>query len=175
MTTIQFNEYLDKHSSRLRSYAQKLTNDKIKAQDLFQETIYRAYKNKEKFKVGTNIVGWLSTIMKNEFINDYRTKKRKATINSDSVNNYLMDNYTMVQVDNGAKSNLFNEELSSTLNDLRPEYRIPFIKMFEGYKYEEIAEQEKLPIGTVKSRIHLARKELKDRLTKLYASSLHYN
>jgi RNA polymerase sigma-70 factor (ECF subfamily) len=47
--------------------------------------------------------------------------------------------------------------------------------MFQGYKYEEIAEQENLPIGTVKSRIHLARKELKDKLNKLYASSLHYN
>ena len=175
MTTLQFNEYLDKHAARLKAYAEKLTNDKIRAQDLFQETMFRAYKNRDKFQVGTNIVGWLSTIMKNEFINDYRSKKRKSTLNSDSVNTFLMDNYTMIKVQNDAKSNLFNEELTLTLEDLKPEYRIPFLKMYQGFKYEEIAEQENLPIGTIKSRIHLARKELKDKLTKLYASSLHYN
>jgi RNA polymerase sigma-70 factor (ECF subfamily) len=175
MTSLQFNEYLDKHSSRLYNYAEKLTNDKVKAQDLYQETIYRAYKNRDKFKVGTNIVGWLSTIMKNEFINDYRTRKRKATINSDSVNTFVMDNYTKVKVRNEARSNLFIEELNQTLDTLRSEYKSPFLKMFNGYKYEEIAEMENLPIGTVKSRIHLARKELKAKLNNLYASTLNYN
>ena len=80
MIGVQFNEMLLSNADYLKPFAFTLTRDNDSAQDLMQETLYRALANKEKYHSGTNIKAWMYTIMRNIFINDYR-KKSKATNN----------------------------------------------------------------------------------------------
>ena len=70
MTNFEFSHKVNLHYSPLRGYALKLTQDHEDANDLVQETMLKAFKNKDKFEEGTNLKGWLYTIMKNIFINN---------------------------------------------------------------------------------------------------------
>ncbi|MEJ7682665.1 MAG: sigma-70 family RNA polymerase sigma factor [Segetibacter sp.] len=80
MSTIEFNQLLLTNAEFLRPFAITLTHDNETAKDLFQETLFRALANKEKYNVGTNIKAWLYTIMRNIFINNYRRKARQNTV-----------------------------------------------------------------------------------------------
>jgi RNA polymerase sigma-70 factor, ECF subfamily len=148
----------------LRGMAYKLTNSESASQDLLQDTFYRAITNLDKFKEGTNLKAWLFTIMKNIFINGYRKKKREYEVifQTDEItdNNLLKVGYS----EETTEFVLVNETLKMALKQLKEEYRKPFIMHFEGYKYQEIAEALNIPLGTVKSRIFFARKELADYL-----------
>ena len=84
MSTAEFNDLLLTNAGSLKPFAVNLTNDQDKAKDLFQETIYKALANRDKYNTGTNIKTWLFTIMKNIFINDYRRKAKQRTIFTNS-------------------------------------------------------------------------------------------
>jgi RNA polymerase sigma-70 factor (ECF subfamily) len=139
------------------------------AKDLYQETSLRALSNRDKFHPGTNFKAWMLTIMKNIFINNYR-KKVKANTIIDSTDNQFYLNSSSVITNNSGESNIMMEELTAMLDNLEDSIRIPFIMHYEGYKYQEIADHLELPLGTVKSRIFFARKELKDKITKYYGN-----
>src|SRR5947208_4515067 len=91
MSTIEFNQMLLANAEFLRPFAITLTRDNESAKDLFQETLYKALANKEKYNVGTNIKAWLYTIMRNIFINDYRRKARQNTVFDNTTNDFLLD------------------------------------------------------------------------------------
>src|SRR6185436_19903160 len=80
MSTVEFNQMLVNNAEFLKPFAITLTRDSEAAKDLFQETLYRALANKDKYSVGTNIKAWLYTIMRNIFINNYRRKVKQNTI-----------------------------------------------------------------------------------------------
>src|SRR3978361_713434 len=80
MSSIEFNQLLVNNAEFLKPFAITLTRDNEAAQDLYQEIIYRALANKDKYNVGTNIKAWLYTIMRNIFINNYRRKSKQTTI-----------------------------------------------------------------------------------------------
>jgi RNA polymerase sigma-70 factor (ECF subfamily) len=107
--------------------------------------------------------------MKNIFINNYRKKVKKNTI-IDSTDNLYYINSGSVSVRNEAGTNIFMSELESMIEKLDDSIKKPFLMHFVGYKYQEIADELSLPLGTVKSRIFFARKELKDKITKYYGS-----
>lgn len=167
MTTLEFDKNFNKMSTLLHSFAYNLTKNVEDAKDLFQETAFRAMTNREKFRAGTNFKAWLFTIMKNIFINNYR-KKVKANTIIDSTDNMFYINSGKNIVDNGAESTILMKELSNRINNLDDSIRIPFVMHYQGFKYQEIADELELPLGTVKSRIFFARKELKQVIRKDY-------
>ncbi|MEO1628227.1 MAG: RNA polymerase sigma factor [Bacteroidota bacterium] len=166
MSTTEFTANFDSISTALQSFAYSLTNDSTKAQDLFQETALRALSNKEKFRIGTNFKAWVMTMMKNIFINDYRMRRRRAT-QSEPTGSYVLDNNGGL-TSNSAMSNLTSKELMDLLNELHEQYRLPFWKYYTGYSYQEIADELEKPLGTIKSRIHHARKSLQEKISNRY-------
>ena len=167
MSTLEFQNKLDQLAGVLNNFAYNLTKNTEDAKDLFQETAFRALSNRDKFKAGTNFKAWLFTIMKNIFINNYR-KKVKANTIQDSTNNLFYINSGDNEIQNRGDSNIMLEELQSMIDSLDHSLRIPFVMHYEGYKYQEISDYLDLPLGTVKSRIFFARKELKKMIHSRY-------
>ncbi len=167
MTNLEFNCQFDALQKKLLPFAYRLTNNFEDAKDLVQETAIRAFNNREKFENGTNFRAWVTTIMRNTFINFYRKKKNRAT-SSEPTDSYVFVNENHA-VDNSAGSNIMMRELQRIISELDNTYRKPFMMFYEGYKYEEIAEDMSLPIGTVKSRIFFARRQLRDSINYQYA------
>ncbi|GAO45192.1 RNA polymerase sigma factor [Flavihumibacter petaseus] len=165
MSNVDFNEMLVSNAEFLRPFAITLTRDNEAAQDLFQETMYRAIANREKYNVGTNIKAWLYTIMRNIFINNYRRKAKQNTIFDRSSNDFLL-NYNQVTTANAAEGTLKLKEIQEAIHKLPEIFRNPFLLYFDGYKYHEIADMLKEPLGTIKSRIHFARKLLKAQISR---------
>lgn len=151
----------------LQAFAYNLTKDVEESRDLFQETAYRALKNRDKFRPGTNFKAWLFTIMKNIFINNYRRKVKANTIIDTTDNNYFINSGTRTVINQG-ESTIMVKELRQMIDSLDDSIRIPFERHFQGFKYQEIADEMDLPLGTVKSRIFFARKELKEKIHAKY-------
>lgn len=160
MSTVEFNNQLNELSNALQAFAYKLTKSADDSRDLYQETAYRALTNSDKFRPGTNMKAWLFTIMRNIFINNYRKKVKSNTIFDATDNNYYLNSGKKTLV-NDADSNMMTQELKNIISALDSNTQVPFMMHYYGYKYKEIAGQLNLPLGTVKSRIFFARKELK--------------
>lgn len=167
MSNLEFNTQFNHLSSLLHAFAYNLTKNQEDAKDLFQETAYRAMTNREKFRPGTNLKAWLFTIMKNIFINNYR-KKVKANTIMDATDNLFYINSGSAVISNGGDSNIMMKELTGMIDGLDESIRIPFMMHYQGFKYQEIADHFDLPLGTVKSRIFFARKELKELIKQRY-------
>lgn len=158
MSIINFQSELKTATVVLKPHAMRLTRDINDAEDLIQETIVRALNNEDKFQQGTNIRAWLFTIMKNIFINDYRKKAKRNTVIDTTDNLYFLNSSTTIS--NTAERSFVMNDIRNALMKISNELRVPFMMHHKGYKYHEIAEQLNLPLGTVKSRIFFARKEL---------------
>lgn len=167
MSGIEFSQRIDQLSAPLQTFAYTLTKNSEDAKDLFQETAFRAIKNKDKFRAGTNLKAWLFTIMKNTFINNYRKKSRANTI-LDSTDNLHYINSGSASISNQGESNIMMSELTKMVESLNDNIKIPFLMHYQGFKYNEIADSLELPLGTVKSRIFFARKELKELVKERY-------
>lgn len=165
MTSVDFNQLLLTNADFLKPFAVTLTRDQEAAKDLIQETMYRALANQEKYNVGTNIKAWLYTIMRNIFINNYRRKSKQATIFDNTPNEFLL-NINQGAVTNDAVANLNLKEVKLAIHNLPELFKQPFLLYFEGYKYHEIADMLEEPLGTIKSRIHFARKLLKSHIQR---------
>lgn len=160
---MEFYDELLTYQNPLKYFALKLTADNEDAEDLLQETFLKALKYKDKFQEKTNLKAWLYTIMKNTFINNYRRKVKRKTIMDNTDDDYFV-NSTKQSSPISPESEYNYKEISKTVNELNDECRIPFKMHNEGYKYKEIADELEMPIGTVKSRIFLARKKLTEAL-----------
>lgn len=147
----------------LLSFALKLTANRSEAQDLVQETTLKALKNQEKFVDDTNPKGWLLTIMRNIFINNYRKSTRENTVIDSSEDLYHLNlpQDSGISTPEGAYT---MAEIREVIKNLPEEFRRPFSMHVAGYKYEEIADRLKMPLGTVKSRIFSTRKRLREYL-----------
>lgn len=167
MTALEFYNKFDKMTPVLNSFAYNLTKNMEDAKDLYQETAFRALTNREKFRTGTNFKAWLFTIMKNIFINNYRKKMKANTIMDSTDNNYYI-NSGRIAINNKAGSNIMVRELKGMIGGLDESIKVPFMMHYAGYKYQEIADYLELPLGTVKSRIFFARKELKGLIVRRY-------
>ncbi len=165
MSTLEFNQMLLNNTDFLKPFAITLTRDTEIAKDLLQETMYRALANREKYNTGTNIKAWLYTIMRNIFINDYRRKAKQNVVFDKSENDFLL-NYNQSTVANAAEVNLKLKDIQTAIFKLPVIFRNPFNLYFEGYKYHEIAHILNEPLGTIKSRIHFARKLLKEQMNR---------
>lgn len=163
MTALEFSYTIDKLTVFLRPFALRLTRDMEDANDLLQETVLKAFSNREKYTDGTNLKAWLYTIMKNTFITNYQRMIRKNTF-IDSTDNLHYINSSSAAIENSAYGKFAMKDINDAIEKLNDTYKIPFLMHFRGFKYHEIAEKLDIPIGTVKNRIHIARKELKGKL-----------
>ncbi|WP_164110779.1 MULTISPECIES: RNA polymerase sigma factor [Sphingobacterium] len=163
MKRMEFNNLVIQHSISLKSYARNFTKDQEDANDLVQDTVVKAITYFKNFRDGTNLKGWLYTIMKNTFINNYRRLTKTNTFITQeediSPSNLLVSAHL-----NTGENKFIMEDINKALATLSDEYYTPFTMYFEGYKYNEIAEYLQIPIGTVKTRIHVARKVMKKSL-----------
>ena len=149
--------------SELQRFAYKLTADKEEANDLLQETSLKALGNMDKYTPDTNFKGWVYTIMRNIFINNYRKDVRDQTF-IDHTDNLFHIN-SQFELDDYITDNGYDgKEIYRVVHSLQREYRIPFLMHISGFKYREIADRLALPLGTVKSRIFFTRKLLQEML-----------
>lgn len=170
MTKLEFNQELHQHAVSLRSFALNFTKDLEDANDLVQDTMLKAVTYYSKFKEGTNLKGWLFTIMRNTFINNYRRLVKTNTLITQS-DDISSANLHFSASSNKAEGKFVLADIQKALSTLQAEYHDPFMFYFEGYKYHEIADMLNIPIGTVKTRIHVARNILKKYL-KTYSKDL---
>lgn len=163
MGSLSFQKKILGLQSNLLSFAYQLTTNKEAAQDLLQDTTLKALDNEEKYVDNVNFKGWIFTIMRNIFINNYRQTVKQATVidSSEDLFHLNLSQDSGLETPEGSYS---VKEISSALNQFSDEYRVPFNMYVAGYKYNEIAEKLNLPVGTVKSRIFFARKKLRDQL-----------
>lgn len=163
MSSLDFNAQIAGMRSTLQSFTRRFTNDRDESSDLVQDTILKALTNHNKFQQDTNLKGWLFTIMRNTFINNYRRNLR-ARISTDVTKEQrllnLVDDHTFRQ----PQESMEFKEIWGNLHKLKDELLTPFKMHVSGYKYHEIAKHLKLPIGTVKNRIFHARKEIQKNL-----------
>lgn len=168
MTTIEFQTNIDTLQAELFGLALKLSKEYNDAQDLVQESITKAFKNKHRFETGSNFRAWMSTILYNEFINVYRKRKRRGKIVvSEEVGLPVVINKSSKEQ---AESNLLLQELEQIVNGIKEELRTPFKMYNAGYSYKEIGKELGIAIGTIKSRIFYARKELQQKIKQIYGS-----
>ncbi len=159
----QFTELLTGHTSPLKAFAMKLTRNPAAAEDLTQDTMLKAFVNAEKFQTGTNIKAWLYTIMRNIFINNYRRAMKSGIFNDPTDDQYFINSSSLTHRNEG-ESNLVMKEIEVAMKGLNEKLRVPFMMSYRGYKYDEIAKELQIPLGTVKVRIHNARKVLMGKL-----------
>ena len=162
MGTSKFQNDLMNLQSNMLNFAYMLTSNRDDAYDLLQDTTLKVLDNENKYAENTNFKGWVFTIMRNIFINNYRRTARAATMIDTTDNLYHLN----LSQDSGLESpedSYGASEIGAAIESFSDEYRIPFSMHVAGYKYNEIAEHMNLPLGTVKSRIFFARKKLQER------------
>ena len=163
MNTYSFRKDLLAVQEELLRFAYKLTTDREEANDLLQETSLKALDNEDKFEPDTNFKGWMYTIMRNIFINNYRKIVREQTFVDQTDNLYHLN----MPQDSGFASTEGSydlKEMHRIVNSLPRDYKVPFSMHVSGFKYREIAERLGLPLGTVKSRIFFTRQKLQEEL-----------
>lgn len=168
------------HMNALYSFALRLCRNREDANDLVQETFMKGFRFFDKFERGTNCKAWLFRILKNTYINQYRKDKREPDIVEYDV---IEEFYDLIRSDSSDSTdlqkkifdNLLDDEVSTALESLPETFRTAIILCdLEGMTYEEIAEIIECPIGTVRSRLHRARKMLASQLL-VYAKQRGYD
>ena len=149
-----FSDQLIQYQSSLVGLAIQFTKNEESAKDLVQDTFIRALTHKENFSTGTNLWAWLSTIMRNLFINSYRKKIRRKTDSYDLDSLDYLDNSS---VSNDGPIRLELNEVEETIDQMDEKYRNAIYMLAEGYSYQEMSDTLNAPIGTIKSRVFYGR------------------
>lgn len=156
--------------SHLRQYAVSLTMNLDDAEDLLQDTYLKVMQNENSYKEDTNLKAWVITIMKNTFINNYRRKQRSKVFIDQSEDLFYLSNSVSSNEDN-ADMHLYYTEINKKIQEKKEEQKKPFEMFIDGYKYQEIADEMNISIGTVKSRIFFMRKRLMEELNDYVSSA----
>lgn len=156
-----FQSRLVEIQDNLYNFAYILTADKEDAKDLLQDTTLKALHNRDKYIENINFKGWMYTIMRNIFINNYRRVVRSQTKIDQSEDLYHL-NLPQESGFDTPEGSYTIKEINRAISSFPNEYKTPFVMHVAGYKYHEIASYMKLPLGTVKSRIFFARQRLQN-------------
>ena len=163
MNSLEFQNSVLGIQDNMFNFALMLTGNREDAYDLLQDTTLKVLDNQEKYIDNINFKGWVLTIMRNIFINNYRKVVRSQTIINQTEDLYHLN----LSQDSGFDSPdgaYCIKEINGAIHNLSNELKVPFSMFLAGYKYNEIADQLSLPLGTVKSRIFFARQDLQKTL-----------
>lgn len=163
MTSVEFTSKIAGLRTTLHGFTRRFTTNREESLDLVQDTMLKALMYREKFREDTNLKGWLFTIMRNTFINNYRKNQRARTTHDDTKDLYYL-NVEEEHTFNRPQESMEFKEIWRNVNGIKEELMIPFKMHTSGYKYHEIAAHLQIPIGTVKNRIFHARKEIQKKL-----------
>ncbi len=165
----------------LYNMAYRLTRNAEDAEDLIQETYFKAYKHYDKFEDGTNLKAWLFRIMKNTFINGYRKKRSQPAQSAFSDIEGSFE--TLAETEGGQRiknpeqeflDQVMDEDVQQALDGLREDYRMVILLVdIEGFSYKEAASILEVPVGTVMSRLYRGRRTLEQVLLE-YAQNHGY-
>jgi RNA polymerase sigma-70 factor, ECF subfamily len=167
------------HMDALYNFALRMTGDGDDANDLVQDTFLRAFRFFDKFEKGTNCKAWLFRIMKNTFINSYRKKSKEPDkVDYEDVENFYENakpsSTDSAHLEKEIYDNLLDDDISSAIASLPDDFKtVIILSDIEGFTYDEIADFIDCPVGTVRSRLHRARKMLFAKLHK-YAHDKGY-
>ena len=143
----------------LRAFAISLTQDSVRADDLVQDTILKAWANAHRFEAGTNLSAWLFTILRNCFYSEYRSRKNDV----EDPDGFYMQRLKALPEQT---SHLEYEDFRKALSQLRPDQREALILVgAEGLSYDDAAAICGVPVGTIKSRVNRARCRLHELLS----------
>ena len=168
------------YMNQLYSAALRYTKNPADAQDLVQDTYAKAYVSFHQFEPGTNLKAWLYRILTTTFINTYRKDQRRPQLSDKELEDWQIADASSHTSDQGksaedvALENLPDSDIKRALAEIPEEFRIAvYLADVEGFSYKEIAEIVGVPTGTVMSRLHRGRKQLREKLTD-YARELGY-
>ena len=168
------------YMNQLYSAALRYTKNPADAQDLVQDTYAKAYVSFHQFEPGTNLKAWLYRILTTTFINTYRKDQRRPQLSDKELEDWQIADASSHTSDQGksaedvALENLPDSDIKRALAEIPEEFRIAvYLADVEGFSYKEIAEIVGVPTGTVMSRLHRGRKQLREKLTD-YAREIGY-
>ena len=170
-----FEETLKPHMDYLFSFAKYITGDRTESKDLVQKTVIRAMDRFDQYEEGTNLRAWLSQIMKNLWIDEYRSRSRRSEREYKYVRStkdicWESQKKCCSEPEKHDEETLLNkcvsDKMRSALLSLPEKFRRPLLMhTIRDLKYEEIAEELDCPLGTVRSRLHRAKELLKEELS----------
>lgn len=163
MEKVEFTQGILAMEQDLHRFAYKLTADRDSANDLVQDCVLHALDNREKFTYTKNLKGWMYTLMRNIFVNNYRRTVREMNLIDDT---YSIGQQNMIEDEDSERfaSTYDIKLLYRVIQSIPDDMKVPFQMFVAGFKYREIAEKLGLPMGTVKSRLFFIRKRLKEEL-----------
>lgn len=164
MSTLEFNDALIRLEHYLRAFAMTYTKNENDARDLTQETMLKALTYRSYYTPQTNFKAWVFTIMRNIFINNYRRNAKVRLLFEQGSDGQQL--HVSAGNHQHPENHILGLELNQQINKLPEEFHVPFTMHVEGFKYQEIAEKLDIPVGTVKSRIFIARKRLMNQLSE---------
>lgn len=164
MQALQLNEQIENNKSILVKFAYKFTNDPDDVQDLVQETLIKSIKYADEYENNPKLLPWLYVIMRNIYINHYRKGQKRMTYENAQISNVRDQGCSEPFNHNAVEGKFAMNDIQRAIKRLPNDNGEIFSMYIEGYKYKEIAEYFEMPEGTVKTRIHHARKFLQKQL-----------
>ncbi len=168
-----FEEEIIPHFYATFNYALRLTSDPNDAEDLFQDSVVKAFRFFNSYRKGTNARAWLYRIVKNSYINNYRKNSRQPPkVDYDEIATY----YETIRSEQSDTTDLqaqfyrkrYDDDFKKALDEIPEDFRTQLLLCdVESFTYEEIANMLDVPIGTVRSRLHRGRNLLREKIKEI--------